>query len=69
MSPQHDKIPARLKAIRIKKHLTQLELAEKSGVNVNTYARIERGELKLKPDTLEALVKALGVESKDILGF
>lgn len=61
-------IAKNLKNAREKLNLTQSELAQKAGLNGNTYAKIERsGGLKL--ETLKKLVKSLGVKSSDILEF
>jgi transcriptional regulator with XRE-family HTH domain len=59
----------RIKAIRLQKGLTQLALAEKAGINVNYYSKVERAELKPSVDILEKIVKALGVKSSDIFPF
>lgn len=56
-----------LKESRLKKGLTQAELAEKAGMNSNSYAKIERGKAQLKGVTLVKLLKALGVKPTDIL--
>ncbi len=58
-----------LKELRLKKDLTQLEIAEKAGINSNNYAKVERGERLLSILTLKKIVKALGIKSSDILGF
>lgn len=52
---------------REKLHLTQLELAEKSGVSVRTIQRIESGTVP-KGHTLKALSKSLHVSEDDLLG-
>ena len=59
----------RIKSIRLQKGLTQLALAEKAGINVNYYSKVERAELKPSVDILEKIVKALGVKSSDIFPF
>ena len=63
------KIAKKLKLVRLEKDLTQLELAEKAGLNVNYYAKVERGEAKPSVVTLHKILKALGVKSSDILSF
>lgn len=60
---------ARLKQIRLEQRLTQQELAQKAGISVNYYAMIERGENSPSFDVLEKLVRALKIDSKDILPF
>lgn len=58
-----------LKKARLKVGLTQSEVAEKAGINVNHYARLERGEVTASLGTLKNLLKILKVKSKDILPF
>lgn len=55
-----------LKEARLKAGLTQLELAEKAGVHINTYARIERDEQEPTFDTVKRLAKALDIKLEDI---
>ena len=62
-------IAMKLKQVRLKKNLTQLDLAEKAGVSVNNYAKIERGEIRPSVKTLEKVIKALGIESSSIFPF
>jgi len=54
------------KSARLKKHLTQVEVAEKVGVHPNTIARIERGEQKPTFATAKRLAKILELDIKDI---
>lgn len=58
-----------LKKSRKKLGLTQVEVAEKAEINVNYYARLERGEVTASLNTLKNLLKILKVKSKDILPF
>ena len=53
---------ARLKALRDRKGLTQVQLAEKSGVSRTYLARLESGRQDPTLSTLEKLAKALGVK-------
>ncbi len=62
-------IAKNLKRIRLQKSLTQQQLADRANMNVNLYARIERGEVTPSIGTLKKLAKALGVKSSDILQF
>jgi len=62
-------IAKRIKEIRIKKGLTQSEVAKKAGLDSNSYAKIERGINKPLGVTLVKICKALGVKSSDILSF
>jgi transcriptional regulator with XRE-family HTH domain len=62
-------IANRLKSLRSEHNLTQVELAEKAGINPNAYAKIERMERQATITTLEKIAKALKVSSSDILPF
>jgi len=57
----------KLKRLREKAKLTQAEVAERAGIHVNYYARIERGEENPTYEKLESIKKALGIESLDSL--
>lgn len=58
-----------IKKIRLKLGMTQAQVAKKAGIHVNYMARIERGEENPTTEVLEAIVKALGVKSSQILPF
>ena len=62
-------IAGRLKQIRLKQRLTQIEVAKKAGISTNYYARCERGEVKPSVYVLEKITKALKVRSSEILPF
>ncbi|TAH32860.1 XRE family transcriptional regulator [Candidatus Saccharibacteria bacterium] len=47
--------------------LTQQEVATKAGVHVNFYARVERGEGNPSFEKLQSIMKALGIQSLDLL--
>lgn len=53
----------KMKAARKKLRLTQSQVAEKVGIGVNYYAEIERGEKVPSRDTLNTIMKALGIKS------
>lgn len=55
-----------LKEARDKLHLTQQEVAEKSGIHTNTYAKIERDEQVPSFDTVKRLAKVLQLKLEDI---
>ncbi len=59
----------KLQAARQKKGYTQAEVAKRASTTVNHYAKIERGEVVPSLKTLEKIVKALGVNSSDVLPF
>jgi transcriptional regulator with XRE-family HTH domain len=58
----------RIKQYRKRSGLTQAGLAEKSGVDKNTIARLERGKHRALLQTIEKLAKAFDVTVTDILG-
>jgi len=62
-------IASKIKQIRLEKDLTQVELAKKATINSNYYAKIERSDLKPSIETLEKIIKALGVKSSDVFPF
>jgi transcriptional regulator with XRE-family HTH domain len=47
---------------RIKRNLTQVEVADKVELHPNYYARIERGDAKAHIDTIGKICKFLGLE-------
>jgi len=63
------KIGDKIKEIRKKKKLTQVEVAEKAGIHFNYFARLERGEVNPSIQTIESIANALKVKSGDILFF
>ena len=62
-------VAKKLKAARLARGLTQLEVARRSGITANHYAKIERGEAEPTISTLKALVGGLRIHSSDILPF
>ncbi|HLG00235.1 MAG TPA: helix-turn-helix transcriptional regulator [Acidimicrobiia bacterium] len=54
-------VGATLRAARRRAHLTQRELATKTGVAQPTIARIEQGKANPRVDTIERLLRACGV--------
>jgi len=56
----------KLKEAREKAGLTQLELAEKAGINANYYAVVERGEKNISYEKLQRIMKVLNIKSLDI---
>lgn len=51
----------RLKEVRLKKKLTQLQLAERSGIERTFISHIEAGSRNVSIDTMEKLFDGLGV--------
>ena len=62
------KIGDNLKEVRTRRLLTQVQLAEKSGVNQVTIARIERNQVDPRFSTMRRLAKALDVDPTELLG-
>ncbi|MBV9454145.1 MAG: helix-turn-helix transcriptional regulator [Rubrobacter sp.] len=58
----------KLKAIRTKRLLTQVELAEKAGVNHSTIVNIERNHQEPHFRTIRKVAKALDVDPTELLG-
>lgn len=48
---------------------TQKEMAEKADLNMNYYAKVERGEAIPSLKTIKKLTKAFKVSATDIIGF
>lgn len=60
------KLGKNLREARNKTHLTQAQVAEKAGIHVNFYARIERGEVDPSLDTLKTILKTLKIKSTEV---
>lgn len=58
-----------LRKARIAANLTQKQVAQKAGLHVNFYARVERGEENPSYASLEKVIKALGVKSGEVFPF
>lgn len=56
----------RLKKAREEARLTQSEVAKATGMNVNYYAQIERGEINTSYEKLQAITKVLKIKSLDM---
>ena len=52
---------ARLRALRLQRAMTQLELAERSGVSETTLVRLEANATAARPSTVKKLARALEV--------
>ncbi len=55
-----------LKAARLKKGLTQVEVGEKAGLGKNTYPKIERGVSRPNPESIKELIRVLDIEPSKI---
>ena len=62
------KIGDRLRDLRVRRALTQEELAEKADVGTNTVARLERNESEPHMSTLRKLARALDVDPAELIG-
>ena len=62
------KIGDNLKEVRTRRLLTQVQLAEKSGVNQVTIARIERNQVDPRFSTMRRLARALDIDPTELLG-
>jgi transcriptional regulator with XRE-family HTH domain len=62
-------IASKIRKIRLKKGLKQVDVAEKAGLNGNYYARVERGEAIPTVITLKKILSALKVKSSEVLTF
>ena len=67
MSPE--KIGNKLKIARKRLGLRQVDVAEKAGISVNYYARIERNQENTTVETLKQILKALKIKSSEVLTF
>ena len=61
--------PENLRTIRQRKGLTLMELSEISGIPYQSLSKYERAENNPSVVVLEWLCTALGVSSKELLGF
>ena len=58
-----------IKKAREELELTQLEVANKVGKNVNYYAQVERGEKVPSINTLIAIAKLLKIDPSDLISI
>jgi len=61
-------IGAKLKEVRTRRLLTQIELAEKAGVNTSTIIHTERNQTEPHFRTIRKLAEALNVDPTELLG-
>ncbi len=62
------KIGDNLKQKRIRRALTQEDLAQKAGLTTASVARIERNETEPRMSTLRRLAKALDIDPAELVG-
>jgi transcriptional regulator with XRE-family HTH domain len=58
----------RLKALRIRRALTQEELAQRAGLSKNAVNRLEVDKAEPRMSTLRKLARALGVDPSELVG-
>jgi transcriptional regulator with XRE-family HTH domain len=58
---------SRLRAWRLRRALTQEELAARAGLSKPTVNRVERGTRLARPSTVRKLATALGVDPVDLM--
>ncbi len=58
----------RLKALRIRRALTQEELGQRAGLSKNAINRLEVGKAEPRMSTLRKLAKALDVDPSELVG-
>ncbi|OGE31930.1 hypothetical protein A2631_02295 [Candidatus Daviesbacteria bacterium RIFCSPHIGHO2_01_FULL_44_29] len=61
------KLGQNLKSAREKVGLTQQQVADKTGIHVNYYARMEQGRVEVPLRRLNAYAKLFKVKAKDLL--
>lgn len=64
-----NKIGKKIRIERLKRELSQEELAFSAGVNRNTIGLIERGEQSPTFDTMEAIANAFGITVQELCNF
>ncbi len=68
-TPTRKLLGSRIKELRNARRLSQDQLSEKVGIDAKHLSRIEVGGSYPSLDTLEKIVRALGVEIKDVFEF
>ena len=61
-------IGEQLKDMRVRRAMSQDDLAEKAGVGLNTVNRLERNRTEPRPSTLRKLAEALDVDPGELVG-
>jgi transcriptional regulator with XRE-family HTH domain len=64
-----EQIGRNIKKAREKLGLTQTKVADRAGINMNYYSRIERGEVNVSVEKLYHIIKVLKTNSSKILPF
>lgn len=66
---KNSKIGLKIKLERVKRNLTQEELAEMANISRPTVGSIERGEQSPSFDTMEAIANAFGITVQELCNF
>ncbi|MCK5524870.1 MAG: helix-turn-helix transcriptional regulator [Thiomargarita sp.] len=64
-----EKLPKKLKFIRSAKNWTQEEVAEKLGISIHAYAKIERGETDVNLSRLQQIAEVMEIELSQLFGL
>lgn len=64
-----EKLGENIRKVRTSVDWTQQQVADRAGMHVNYYARVERGEENPSFETLEKIMKALKIKSKEVMPF
>jgi transcriptional regulator with XRE-family HTH domain len=64
-----EKLPKKLKLIRSVKNWTQEEVAEKLGISIHAYAKIERGETDVNLSRLQQIAEVMEIELSQLFGL
>jgi transcriptional regulator with XRE-family HTH domain len=64
-----EKLPQKLKFIRSAKNWTQEEIAEKLGISIHAYAKIEGGETNVSLSRLEQIAEVMEIELSQLFGL
>jgi transcriptional regulator with XRE-family HTH domain len=66
--PSIERTAKRLRKARRDKHLTQVEVAKKAGISETYYVQIEGAQKNPTTSIFKKIIKAIGVNSEEILG-
>ncbi|MEC4016200.1 helix-turn-helix domain-containing protein [Streptomyces sp. H27-D2] len=67
-TPPEDHTGARIRRLRVLRHLTQMGLAERAHVSYSLVAKVEQGATPATPAFIGAVARALSVSTADITG-
>lgn len=57
----------RMKELRLKRHMTQRQVAEIAGMSVSYYTELEGGKKTINANRMVSIAKALGVQPQDLI--